>query len=186
MAWTQRGTHLAVGTNAGLVELWDVAKGERVRTLSGHAARVGTLAWNAHTLASGSRDRSIFLRDVRAKEPTVGKRTGHKQEVCGLKWSFDAQQLASGGNDNKLFIWSVRNAAPVARFQEHTAAVKAIAWSPYQHGLLASGGGTADRCIRFWNTLTSTPLTCVDTGSQVRATFCTCFICTSPALIRKE
>ena len=33
--------------------------------------------------------------------------------------------------------------------------------------LLASGGGTADRCIRFWNTQTASPLNCVDTGSQV-------------------
>jgi WD40 repeat protein len=32
---------------------------------------------------------------------------------------------------------------------------------------LASGGGTADRCIRFWNTLTGQPMQCVDTGSQV-------------------
>ena len=43
---------------------------------------------------------------------------------------------------------------PVHTFTEHLAAVKAIAWSPHHHGLLASGGGTADRCIRFWNTLT--------------------------------
>lgn len=43
----------------------------------------------------------------------------------------------------------------------------AIAWSPHHHGLLASGGGTADRCIRFWNTLTGQPMQCVDTGSQV-------------------
>ena len=27
--------------------------------------------------------------------------------------------------------------------------MKAIAWSPHHHGLLASGGGTADRYIRF-------------------------------------
>ncbi len=52
-------------------------------------------------------------------------------------------------------------------YTDHLAAVKAIAWSPHQHGLLASGGGTADRCIRFWNTLTSQPLQCMDTGSQV-------------------
>ena len=45
--------------------------------------------------------------------------------------------------------------------------VSAIAWSPHQHGLLASGGGTADKCIRFWNTLTEQPMQCVDTGSQV-------------------
>jgi hypothetical protein len=30
----------------------------------------------------------------------------------------------------------------------------AIAWSPEHHGLLASGCGTDDHCIRFWNTLT--------------------------------
>ncbi len=35
------------------------------------------------------------------------KLVGHKQEVCGLKWSFDDMQLASGGNDNKLMIWSL-------------------------------------------------------------------------------
>ena len=29
----------------------------------------------------------------------------HKQEVCGLKWSFDERMLASGGNDNKLYVW---------------------------------------------------------------------------------
>ena len=45
--------------------------------------------------------------------------------------------------------------------------MKAIAWSPHHHGLLASGGGTADRCIRFWNTLTGQAMQSVDTGSQV-------------------
>jgi cell division cycle 20-like protein 1 (cofactor of APC complex) len=101
------------------------------------------------------------------KHNTTITTTPLTKKVCGLKWSFDDAQLASGGNDNKLFIWSAHREQPVARFNEHTAAVKAIAWSPHQHGLLSSGGGTADRCIRFWNTLTSTPLSCVDTGSQV-------------------
>ena len=88
-------------------------------------------------------------------------------QVCGLKWSPDHQHLASGGNDNKLFVWNLTNSGPVQTYTDHQAAVKAIAWSPHQHGLLASGGGTADRCVRFWNTLTAQPLQCVDTGSQV-------------------
>jgi len=88
-------------------------------------------------------------------------------QVCGLKWSPDHQHLASGGNDNKLFVWNTRSVGPVQTYAEHLAAVKAIAWSPHQHGLLASGGGTADRRIRFWNTITGRPLQCVDTGSQV-------------------
>eukprot|EP00741_Cyanophora_paradoxa_P009365 tig00000144_g9071.t1 len=167
VAWTQRGTHLAVGTNRGEVQLWDTAKCKKTRSMPGHDMRVGTLAWGSHVLSSGSRDRMILQRDVRSPSPFFMKLASHKQEVCGLKWSFDDQQLASGGNDNKLFIWSLQSAQPVARFGEHTAAVKAIAWSPHQHGILASGGGTADRCIRFWNTLTAVQLNCVDTGSQV-------------------
>ena len=65
-------------------------------------------------------------------------------------------------------MWHQHSTQPVLRFSEHQAAVKAIAWSPHQHGLLVSGGGTADRCIRFWNTTTGQPLQCIDTGSQVR------------------
>jgi cell division cycle 20-like protein 1 (cofactor of APC complex) len=61
----------------------------------------------------------------------------------------------------------LHSCAPLAKFQHHTAAVKALAWSPHQHGLLASGGGTADRTIRFWNTLTNEHLQSIDTGSQV-------------------
>lgn len=67
----------------------------------------------------------------------------------------------------QLYVWNQHSAHPVLKYTEHTAAVKAIAWSPHLHGLLASGGGTADRCIRFWNTTTNMHLNCVDTGSQV-------------------
>lgn len=169
VSWAQRGTHLAVGTNRGEVQIWDTLKCKRVRTMNGHSARVGTLAWTGPVLASGSRDRLIYLRDVRVQAAYTDKLSNHKQEVCGLKWSFDEPSfLASGGNDNNLHVIDSRNPSnPVHRFVEHTAAVKAIAWSPHQHGLLGSGGGTADRCIRFWNTLSGASLNKIDTGSQV-------------------
>ena len=53
------------------------------------------------------------------------------------------------------------------RFSDHQAAVKALAWSPHQHGVIASGGGTADQCIRFWNTATASPLNCINTGTAL-------------------
>jgi len=49
----------------------------------------------------------------------------------------------------------------------HQAAVKALAWCPWQGNILASGGGTADRCIRIWNSSNGTLLNTVDTKSQV-------------------
>jgi len=148
--------------------VWDVNKTKLVRVLRGHDGRVGALAWSSGILSSGSRDRCILQRDLREKDEYFGRMMNHKQEVCGLKWSFDEQQLASGGNDNRLNVWQVQNShEPAGKFTSHLAAVKAIAWSPHQHGLLASGGGTADRCIRFWNTSQMQEMSAVETGSQV-------------------
>lgn len=45
--------------------------------------------------------------------------------------------------------------------------LQALAWCPFQSNLLASGGGTADRCIKTWNTHTGALLNSVDTKSQV-------------------
>jgi cell division cycle 20-like protein 1 (cofactor of APC complex) len=150
-----QGSHIAIGTNRGFVQIWDAQSQRRLRTMMGHTARVGALAWNEHILTSGSRDRTIYHRDVRSPDQWLRKLVGHKQEVCGLKWNSEDQQLASGGNDNKLMVWEKLNAEPTFKWSEHQAAVKAIAWSPHQRGLLASGGGTADRTIKFWNTLIS-------------------------------
>ncbi|KAJ5712740.1 hypothetical protein N7493_009208 [Penicillium malachiteum] len=165
--WIQRGTHLAIGTGKGLVQIWDAEHCRRLRTMIGHTNRVGALAWNDHILTSGSRDRLIYHRDVRSPDQYLRRLSGHKQEVCGLKWNTDDGQLASGGNDNKLMVWDKLSETPLYRFSDHSAAVKAIAWSPHQHHLLASGGGTADRTIKFWNTSTGSMIKEVDTGSQV-------------------
>ncbi len=167
LSWTNKGQHIAIGTKNGQVQIWDANKCKKLRTMGGHFGRVSSMAWTSSTLASGSRDQSILLRDVRAPEPYFSQLNGHKQEVCGLKWSFDETQLASGGNDNKLCVWTTASTSPLFKFSEHQAAVKAIAWSPHQSHLLASGGGTADRHIRFWNTQTGTPISSIDTGSQV-------------------
>ncbi len=109
VGWSQRGSHLAVGTNSGDTQIWDTSHCKLVRTLSGHLSRVGTVAWNGSIVSTGSRDRNIFQRDLRAQNQFFQKLSGHKQEVCGLRWSFDETQLASGGNDNKLMVWSLQN-----------------------------------------------------------------------------
>jgi cell division cycle 20-like protein 1, cofactor of APC complex len=167
VSWIQRGSHLAIGTHKGFVQIYDAEKSRRLRTMTGHTARVGALAWNDHILTSGSRDRLIYHRDVRQPAQFLRRLAGHKQEVCGLRWNTEDGQLASGGNDNKLCVWDKLSETPLYRFSNHIAAVKAIAWSPHQHHLLASGGGTADRSIKFWNTSTGSLIKEVDTGSQV-------------------
>lgn len=141
-----------------------------MRTFKGHRRRVGALSWSNSLLSSGSKDHTIQNHDMRAREEAISVLSSHKQEVCGLKWSWDDSQLASGGNDNRLLVWSAHaqsSSEPLWKFTSHRAAVKALAWSPRYRGLLASGGGTADRCIRFWDTLHGIETQSVQTDSQV-------------------
>ena len=172
--WVQEGgQHLAIGTSTGATQLWDVNAQKQLRSMDGHDERVGALSWNRHLCTSGSRDSTIVHHDVRVARHAVGFSRGHTQEVCGLEWSPCGSTLASGGNDNKLCIWDAGTAAggagPRWEGTEHQAAVKALAWSPHERNLLATGGGTADRCIKFWNAGTGNLLNSIDTGSQVCA-----------------
>ena len=40
------------------------------------------MAWSSHILSSGSRDRNILQRDVRAPEDYIHKLVGHRSEVA--------------------------------------------------------------------------------------------------------
>ncbi|KAK9454391.1 WD40-repeat-containing domain protein [Dipodascopsis uninucleata] len=165
--WSGDGAYVAVGLSDGDVQIWDVEEQEKVRSMSGHAARVGVLSWNRHIMSSGCRDGSIWNHDVRIAEHKVSEYVNHQAEVCGLEWRSDGNQLASGGNDNLVNIWDVRSSTPKFTKTNHKAAVKALAWCPWQLNLLATGGGTYDKHIHFWNGTTGARVNSIDTGSQV-------------------
>jgi len=169
VSWSEDGNFAAIGTSWNEVELWDVNQKKKLRTMAGHTARVGALSWNSFLLASGSRSGAIHHHDVRVANHLQGEAHFHTQDVCGLKWSYDKRHLASGGNDNVLAVWSPDPgvSTPIHSFSQHQSAVKAVSWCPWQNSLLASGGGTADRCIKFWNVNTGSMLSSVDTKSQV-------------------
>ncbi|KAJ3719082.1 WD40-repeat-containing domain protein [Lentinula guzmanii] len=173
--FSKDGTFLGIGLGQGDVELWDVETGQKLRTMSGHQAQVATLSWNQHILTSGCGDGSIWHHDVRVQRHKVMELLGHNGEVCGLKWRSDGELLASGGNDNVVNIWDGRlgdvgeGARGSAKWtkRNHTAAVKGLAWCPWQLNLLASGGGTNDATINVWNSTTGARLHTQKTPSQI-------------------
>eukprot|EP00808_Paulinella_micropora_P006199 g22530.t1 len=183
LRWSKDGKELAVGNSQQTVQIWDIKMLKLVRSMQGHSGRVSSLCWgSSDLLSSGSRDSLILHHDVRAAAHRVATLQSHSEEVCGLEWSPDSRHLASGGNDNLCCVWDGRksctsNTLPAARgycsprplqvFPDHCAAVKALAWCPWQPSILATGGGTADRCIRIFDTVNGKCTAGVDTKSQV-------------------
>lgn len=166
LCWDMRSEALVLGGLNGRIEVLDLEKKVHVRQFHDHCERVGALSLHGNLLVSGSRDQNIYLRDLRCDRRPVHCYGNHYQEVCGLKWSPDGQYFASGGNDNYLYIFSPKITQPLMK-KTHKAAVRAIAWSERQYGVLATGAGTADRCIRLWNVNERRLVEMKDAGSQV-------------------
>lgn len=172
LRWADDGLYVLVGRDSGHVEIWDISSNQKLRTLDhGHHTRVAAQAWNAHMLTCGSRSGAVHHSDVRVASHGVGVLSAHTAEVCGLEYRADGGQLATGGNDNLVCIWDARRgfaaAAPVYAKGVHRAAVKALAWCPYQSSLLASGGGSSDKNIHFWNTSSGARVNTIETESQI-------------------
>nr|CAE76448.1 related to cell cycle protein p55cdc [Neurospora crassa] len=166
--WSGDGAYVGVGLGTGEVQIWDVAEGIKIRSMFGHDSRVGVMGWSKHLLSTGARSGLVFNHDVRIAEHKVAELVSHTSEVCGLEWRSDGAQLATGGNDNLVSIWDARSlAVPKFTKTNHKAAVKALAWCPWNINLLATGGGAYDRHIHFWNTTSGARVNSIDTGSQV-------------------
>ena len=166
--WSGDGAYVGVGLGTGEIQIWDVEEGSKLRSMHGHDTRVGVMGWNKHILSSGARSGLVYNHDVRVAQHKVAELVSHTSEVCGLEWRSDGAQLATGGNDNLVSIWDARSlGAPKFQKTNHRAAVKALSWCPWQPNLLATGGGSYDRHIHFWNTTTGARTNSIDTGSQV-------------------
>lgn len=166
LTWDSKSDVLAIGSLDGTVEIFDSEKKQSIRKYEDHKERVGAISLYGNMLLTGSRDKSIVMRDTRIARKSVMTFLNHQQEVCGLKWNTDGQYFASGGNDNFLYIFSPKTQFPLMK-KAHKAAVRAIAWSERQYGILATGSGTADRCIRLWNLHERRLIDIKDTDSQI-------------------
>ncbi|CDK24904.1 unnamed protein product [Kuraishia capsulata CBS 1993] len=93
----------------------------------------------------------------------------HQQQICGIALSRDQKQITVGGNDNCCTVWDISDiASPQLRFYlPHKAAVKAIAYCPWSPSLIATGGGSKDRMIKFWHANSGTLLDSFNAKGQI-------------------
>lgn len=51
VSWLPEGNILAIGTSSAEVQLWDVSREKKIRTMKSHSARVPSLSWNSFILS---------------------------------------------------------------------------------------------------------------------------------------
>jgi len=176
--------HLAVGNADKEVQIWDMSTMKQLRKFESLNGRVTTLAVCKDLLVEGGSDNRVLLHDLRLKNHHVATLRGHIKAVCGLAFSSDGWYVASGGTDNKSLIWDTRRSPsssssqclcctggsvldPMYVNEQHTAAVKALSWCGSSNSILATGGGSADRCIKLFNIKTGKLVDSINSGSQI-------------------
>ena len=146
----------------------DVGKTKLARTLKTHMKRVGCIInVSPAEVLTGSKDFSISLSDLRVKNSKVLTVLAHHYEVCGL--SQQQNSIASSDSAGRLNIWDLRKSQPFSSRRLFSAAVKALDWCPWKHGLLALGGGSKDPRIVLWNAPDEETKQTINGKSQVTA-----------------
>ncbi|KAI9832469.1 MAG: hypothetical protein M1826_001793 [Phylliscum demangeonii] len=134
-----------------------------------HTQQICGLAWSAdgQLFATGANDNACCLFETR----TVMAASRRPVHSGSGRLVLNEWRDSSGRRGVRL---SSRRDAPqplgtsaVKYRWMHSAAVKAIAFCPWQAGLVATGGGSNDRCIHFFNTDRGGTIATINVAAQV-------------------
>ena len=98
---------LVSGARDSTILVWDVEKGESVKTLKGHSDQVTSLEVVDGQLVSGSTDKSIKVWN--ADGECVQTLVGHSDGVCALEPAGNGR-IASASWDGTVRVWRLDNA----------------------------------------------------------------------------
>lgn len=131
--------------------------------ISIHTQQICGLAWShdGSMLATGGNDNLCCLF---VASQILRERSDFEEEVDVLSRNNGIRQFHAMAGRSR-----VKMILPGSEKHQwvHGAAVKAIAFCPWRSGLIATGGGSNDKCIRFFHTLSGSCLATISVAAQV-------------------
>lgn len=130
-----------------------------------HSQQICGLAWSVDGdfFASGGNDNACYLFET--KNVLRGPNNNETNNVVDVRQGLDGESIYTVGPNGNTVLHVT--ATQAKHKWELNAAVKAIAFCPWQRGLLAIGGGSNDRCIHFYHTMSGACLATIDCAAQV-------------------
>jgi WD40 repeat protein len=121
IAWSPDGTRLAIAADFNVVEIWDVASGERVQSLlltraferwlwlrPHHNPRdiASAVAWSpdGRFLAAGSSDASAGVWELASGEQVLSL-NGQTEQIGDIEFSPDGRRIATASQDRTVWVW---------------------------------------------------------------------------------
>ena len=142
------------------MQLWDAETGQHKTTLAGQGEYLRSVAFSpdGNTLASGSLDNTVWLRDTTTWKPRTILRK-YTERVTSIAFSSDGGTLATGGGwpNNRVRLWDTGTGRSKAVLGGHSEGVSSIAFSPASNTLATAGydntsGDSRYNRIRLWDT----------------------------------
>ena len=133
------------------VKLYEVSTGRELRTFTGHAADVTSVALSPDggVLATGSEDRTVKLWETATGREQRTLRL-HSRSVTCVAFSPDGQVLASGAEDGTVRVWDVASGAELGTVDASGLRVNSVGFSP-EGTLWASASSTAGVTVKVWS-----------------------------------
>jgi WD40 repeat protein/predicted Ser/Thr protein kinase len=109
VAFSHRGSALALGTADGRLSVWDYRRGRLLYEIKAHSSWITgvTFSPDDQILATGSADTTARLWDAVSGRPVGTPLAGQTISVVFLCFSPDGRTLVTAGGDNTLTLWHV-------------------------------------------------------------------------------
>jgi WD40 repeat protein/DNA-binding SARP family transcriptional activator len=131
-----------------IVQLWDVASGQLLRTFKGHTQYVTTAFFSpsGHQLLTASFDNTVRIWDVATGEE-ISRLAGHTGWVNYAIYSTDGSKIASAGYDGQVIVWDTATQVPLFKLPTRGGAW-GVTFSPDSSRLALT---TESGAIQFWD-----------------------------------
>jgi WD40 repeat protein len=153
---SQDGKTLAIG-GGPLITIWDVEKGEPLRTLTGLKGvwKLAISPDGKRCLAGGDKELCVW----NASDGKLLKSLARPVAVRAVAFSADGKLFADGGMNGQVTIWDAEKFTKVRDIPAHQYICESIEFSP--NGMLLATG-SFDNTIKVWNLKTGQQLRILD------------------------